>query len=400
MPYFSADSSQEQPSLDEVALNLSQGALQAAILDLSQHECDPTHLRRPGNDTEATQPESSKNSETINPNSLTQKSFGDTSSFKTSNSSQYYSQGVSLISQTTSEFGDKFSRMSGDLSQHVSETVGSEYGTRSSTESEGMLFMAQSEKDSRPATVIERPLTEGHNQMDNITSVPAAQAVITVGNVHEYTQSSQFDHSIKYGHGQNPRETLGDTLLYTDKKPLVSSTPQVYKSDQDSKQSGVNSTRVTGQSLQKTLENLGRASDSGSESNTNIAKFMKKAGVDNYVTAAERQNIIDDLIGLKSSEVSMDTVIEGKRNKSPVMRGATKSPGGFHEMIPDTPSFRRDHDLVKGSRSGSPSQRSRISQGEAEQQSLEFHALEQTSLGRYVIKTKNCIKLTNNFLHW
>ena len=253
-----------------------------------------------------------------------------------------------------------------DLSQYPIDSltrlsVGSKSSGISSARSSVDDILMLNSKDSRPSTVIERPDTEGYNKSDEATPTnstlksnqsgafiaqPQKQSVIdphlaTVANVHDI--DSTFDQSIKFGHGIN-RQTLGDTeLMPYDRHPVSSSTPFAVVNKSNAR--NLNPTAV---------ENLGRyfkmadvATGNESESDSNINKFMRKAGIDDYVSADKRESLLSDF-GIAQPQLSsnksspsqeVELITADKGGDAEETREVTLKSPNWRELIPDTPSF-------------------------------------------------------------
>ena len=148
------------------------------------------------------------------------------------------------------------------------------------------------EKNTEPTEACEGVFTSkppvarpaNHNNHNQLAPAQASDAREVALTSHlSKAGDSTFDQSVKFAHALHT-QTLGDSTFRSNCAPLTSSTPEKDASALD-----INDLRVSTKSAQ-------RPPASGSESDS-VSRFVRDAGVSDYVTAAERAALIEQLLG-------------------------------------------------------------------------------------------------------
>ena len=391
-------------SIDETAANLSQNALEAALADLSLSE----HVIVPGctqgaeqaddvivDQLEPSQPSYSNNNNSAGVPELLQSHTPSVLTVTDLEHGQTLSDNVTSTRDPVSSLSQSSSiaaSRTASLSQHpldsatlsglgvtqpqqpftaaAAQAATSSAASSSASLSSGaddLLLMLKTTGNttdqSRPITALHcRPETEGasSSSSDNSTGssstanqAPISASLRTDQNVHVTARpasepqaavaelESTFDQSIKFAHAAQ-RDTVGDTTIHSSCLPLTSSTPHVPRTSADQ----------LGRYLQEAAADTAA---SESDSDTNISKFMRRAGVPDYVDAETRDKL---LIGFQTptqfDKPNRDSVdyfmnmesrdVAGGDDDS-TMRQSSKSMN-WHELIPDRTSIQSSKDFT------------------------------------------------------
>ena len=147
---------------------------------------------------------------------------------------------------------------------------------RNSREEKSDMSPAMAMYETRPGTAIERPVTDGHNDQDDMAAPPVQKYVSTKAGdsaVSAYrvshgdnasTKSGGFDYSIKF---PQYNQSIGDSEMFSDKQPISSSTP-----------------------IRK--ENETRASVIGRDHPTEYDWSLKKLPISQYVSTDDRAKML------------------------------------------------------------------------------------------------------------
>lgn len=231
---YLSDSDLSQHALNELAQNLSQDALQVALNELSATEDAAASIDDDAAHFRPTALHCSGDGSTEKDNSSLRllyslKDDNDSGATSTRLSLSQYPLGESSLAANTTAAGQS----TRSLSQYPLTDLSTGPTNKSSSlsadrECSSDMAMCRT----RPGTVMERPETDGHNDQDEFAPpiIKPAQSgqhlTVKTTAAADLTRSTVFDNSIKFQHGMQSLN-IGDSLLYTEKVPVTSSTPAV-----------------------------------------------------------------------------------------------------------------------------------------------------------------------------